>query len=358
MRRYPCGILILLPLCCLHALSTRAIGCDETGQAAIVRSEFVYEKGSIPSCHASTIVQSGGKLLVAFFGGSDEGNDDVEIWLSERQIQGWSAPRRVADGRTSTGRQYPCWNPVLVPDPHGDLYLFYKVGPSPSQWWGEWKRSADSGRTWSAPLRLPEGILGPVKNKPLLLAGGRLLCGSSTEHDGWRIHLESTSDWGKTWVKSAPLNDGRQLGLIQPTLLCHAGGRLQLLCRSRQRRIAESWSSDCGRTWSAPALTALPNPNSGIDAVSLADGTHLLVYNHTTSGRSPLNVAVTRDGRRWFAGAVLEADGQEYSYPAVVQSSDGLVQLTYTWRRQRIRHATIDHAKLRWVEIVDGAWPQ
>jgi len=146
----------------------------------------------------------------------------------------------VADGRTPEGRRFPCWNPVLVRAPNNQLLLFYKVGPSPSQWWGEWKSSADGGTTWSAPRRLPEGILGPIKNKPLVLANGTLLCGSSTEHDGWRIHLETTPDWGRTWTRTEPLNDGRQLGLIQPALLCHAdGAAASNILPSAGRTIAE-----------------------------------------------------------------------------------------------------------------------
>jgi predicted neuraminidase len=126
----------------------------------------------------------------------------------------------------------------------------------------------------------------------------------------------------------------------------HPGGRLQAVGRTRSRRIFETWSTDGGRTWSPIALTTLPNPNSGIDAVTLRDGRHLIVYNHTTQGRSPLNVALSRDGKTWTPGLVLENDAGEYSYPAVIQSADGLVHITYTWQRQRIKHVVLDAAAL------------
>ncbi len=90
----------------------------------------------------------------------------------------------------------------------------------------------------------------------------------------------------------------------------------------------------------------LPNPNSGIDAVTLRDGRHLLVYNHTPAGRSPLNVAVSKDGRKWQAALDLERDQGEYSYPAVIQAGDGKVHITYTWQRQRVRHVTVDPDRL------------
>src|SRR5205823_13495597 len=105
-------------------------------------------------------------------------------------------------------------------------------------------------------------------------------------------------------------------------------------------------------------LTSLPNPNSGIDAVTLKDGRHLLVYNHTPSGRSPLNVAVSGDGKEWRAALVLEKEPGEYSYPAVIQTSDGLVHATYTFKRERIKHVVIDPGELRLRAISGDQWPK
>jgi predicted neuraminidase len=238
------------------------------------------------------------------------------------------------------------------------LLLFYKVGPSPSEWWGMLMTSTDGGVTWSKPRRLPDGILGPIKNKPVLLKDGLLLCGSSTEHAGWRVHVERTKDLGVTWQKSEPLNDRVQFGAIQPTILVHRSGAIQILCRSRQKMITECWSTDDGKTWSTMKTTSLPNPSAGIDAVMLKDGRALLVYNHTDNARSPLNVAVSADGKTWKATLVLENQPGEYSYPAVIQTSDGLVHVTYTWKRERIKHVMIDPAKLVLRDMPDGRWPQ
>jgi predicted neuraminidase len=174
------------------------------------------------------------------------------------------------------------------------------------------------------------------------------------------VHFERTSDAGLTWTAAFPFAsaDGGAIDAIQPSILIHAGGRLQALGRTRSQKVFETWSDDGGRSWTPITLTTLPNPNSGIDAVTLRDGRHLIVYNHTTRGRSPLNVAVSQDGKRWDAALSLETEPGEYSYPAVIQSADGRVHITYTWRRQRIKHVVIDPSRLTPVPMPDGNWPR
>jgi predicted neuraminidase len=307
----------------------------------IVSAEFIFETAPFPSSHASTIVETSTGLVAAWFGGTREGHKDVGIWTARRERDRWTQPVQVA-----AGDGHPCWNPVLFQPDQGPLMLFYKVGPNPREWWGMLITSADGGRTWSKGERLPPGFLGPVRNKPVAVAD-RLLCGSSTEHDGWRVHMEWTDLMGKRWEKVGPLESNPQaFDAIQPTILTHGGDRIQILCRTRQRVIAQAWSSDMGKTWGPLTATTLPNPNAGIDAVRLSDGRFLLVYNHTTSGRSPLNVAVSNDGVRWGPPFALENQPGEYSYPAVVQSRDGKVHVTYTWRRERIKHLILDPAGL------------
>jgi predicted neuraminidase len=173
------------------------------------------------------------------------------------------------------------------------------------------------------------------------------------------VHFERSTDGGKTWtaIRPAPAADGAEIHAIQPSILQHAGGRLQAVGRSRSGRVFQTWSDDAGRTWSPVTLTSLPNPSAGTDAVTLRDGRHLIVYNHTPKGRTPLNVAVSRDGTAWSAALVLEREPGEYSYPAIIQTADGLVHVTYTWRRERIKHVVIDPAKLTLTPMTDGQWP-
>lgn len=331
---------------------------------AILTSEFIYDDPPTPQCHASTIVETGSGLVAAWFGGEYERHPEVGIWVARHVDGSWTTPQEVADGVQTDGTRHPTWNPVLFQPEGGPLMLFYKVGPTPRDWWGMRIVSHDEGRSWSAPERLPEGVIGPVKNKPVVLANGEILSSSSTEHDGWRVHFERSTDRGNSWTPSATVNDGSEIGAIQPSLLIHPDGRLQALGRTRQDRIFTIESVDGGRNWGEMTLLDLPNPSSGTDAITLADGRHLLVYNHTTSedddnDRSLLNVAISRDGKHWDAALVLENDpGKEFSYPAVIQSADGLVHITYTWHRTRVRHVVLDPTRLSGSPITAGEWPK
>jgi predicted neuraminidase len=204
------------------------------------------------------------------------------------------------------------------------------------------KRSFDGGKTWSAAERLPKDIYGPIKNKAVLLADGTLLCPSSSEDDDWKLHMEFTRDLGKTWSRTGPLNDGVTTSAIQPSILFLPDGRLQLVCRSENGFVLQAFSGDQGHTWTALEPSSLVNPNSGIDAVTLKDGRHVIVYNPTKRGRSPISVAISSDGKSWKDIATLENEpGEEFSYPAVIQTSDGKVHISYTWKRKKIKHVIL-----------------
>lgn len=325
---------------------------DTSPRDPVVAREFVYERAPFPSAHASTIVETPSGLVAAWFGGTAERHPDVGIWLARRGASGWSAPVEVARCTGRDGRRTPCWNPVLFRPSRGPLVLFYKSGPSPSEWWGLGRTSSDDGRSWSPEIALPPGILGPIRAKPVELSDGVVLAGSSTEDHGWVVHMERWTPpelaAPRAWERGPGLHDPKVFGAIQPTFLVHSPNEIQALSRSRQKVVTQLWSRDGGRTWGPMSATSLPNPNAGIDAVRLADGRFLLVYNPTTDGRGTLAVAVSIDGREWREAAVLEKDDAgEYSYPAMIQSRDGLVHVTYTWRRERIRHVTIDPGLIR-----------
>ena len=359
----PSSLAIVLQLIIAYPLYAQPPGLAKPGQSGYVSSELIYaiQAAPTPECHASTIAETPAGLVAAWFGGKHEKNPDVGVWVARHDGTDWSTPVEVANGVQSADRRYPCWNPVLFQPREGPLLLFYKVGPDPMRWWGMLITSDDNGETWSQPVKLGEtgklgqenpNLLGPVKNKPVQLADGAILCPSSTEHDGWRVHFELTRDLGKTWEVIGPIHDGQTFAAIQPTILTYPDGGLQVLCRSQQDVVAQSWSRDGGRTWSKVTASHLPNPNAGLDAVTLSDGRQLLVYNHTTrggafpSGRSMLNVAISNDGKQWVPALTLEREHGEFSYPAVIQATDGRVHITYTNQRESVKHVVLDSSEI------------
>jgi predicted neuraminidase len=357
-------IKIYTTLFLVFAVAMGANAQVEKWQKGIVKQEFLYEKAPFPSCHSATIVETPTGLVASFFGGTKERDPDVEIYISRFVNGKWLAPVSAANGIQPDGKRLPTWNPVLYQVPGGDLILFYKIGPKPAEWWGMMRTSKDGGITWSAATKLPNGYIGPVKNKPVLLSNGNLFAPSSKEGKGWRIHFEVTKDNGKTWRTVGPI-DSNGLDAIQPSILIHKDGKLQILARTRNRALAESWSTDNGETWSPLAKTNLPNNNSGTDAVTMKDGRHILVYNHVLppgelpkGPRTPLNVSISKDGKQWYAALILEDSPiSQYSYPAVIQTADGMLHFIYTWRREKIKHVVVDPSKLKLKKIENGIWP-
>ena len=330
------------------------LGLTANFAIAKVESEFIFPAGStsFASSHASTIVElKNSELMAAWFGGTDEGKPDVAIWASRRNARGWSAPSELA-----REPNIACWNPVLFHTHDGRLWLYYKFGPNPAEWTGARKFSDDEGITWSKTEHLPAGLLGPIRAKPLVLADGTIISGSSVEsYHSWAAWIERSTDNGKTWTKFGPLvpeykntsnpdpDPWGHFGIIQPSVICLGKGHLRFYARSTEQlaRVCISDSLDDGRTWSQPHPIDVPNPNSGIDAVALKDGRVVLVYNNTSHGRSPLNLAVSNDGEHFRMFSTLESEPGEFSYPAMIQTADCSLEITYTWNRKTIRHTHV-----------------
>lgn len=306
---------------------------------------FIFEKAPFPECHASTIVETEDSFLAAWFGGTREGDKDVCIYTSAKEDEDrWGIPVKVADGIVNDTLQYPCWNPVLYKRDNGDIILYYKIGPNPREWWGMYKISIDDGKSWSEPIKIPDNMLGPIKNKPVRLSDGTIMYPTSIETmEMWNIYVETSDQDLKNWRKIAI--DNNNFNAIQPTILLHKNNRIQMLCRSKEKKILETWSKDMGETWTSVTATSLPNNNSGIDAVTCSNGLHLLVYNPITKGRNKLSLAGSYDGKIWEDLMILENQTEgEFSYPAIIQSRDGTIHITYTYNRNTIKYV---HLKIK-----------
>ena len=312
--------------------------------------DFIWEEAPFPRAHASTIVEAtDGTLIAAWFGGSGEGHEDVGVWSSHKPKGGvWSPPVQLYKEPDQ-----PAWNPVLFRGDGDAIWLYFKIGESPRAWSGAYMKSTTAGEQWTEPAWLPAGMLGPVRAKPVRLASGEILAGTSLEsYRTWSSWMEISADGGASWSKHGPLLFGDperdRIGSIQPTLLETAPGVVRAFMRTPRRlgKIATSISHDGGRTWAPLELTDLDNPSAGIDSVRLDDGRCILLYNPSATRRTPLSLAVSfDDGVTWEDFLVVEELGEdergELSYPAMIQDSNGDLQLTYTWNRRRIRHATV-----------------
>jgi predicted neuraminidase len=307
---------------------------------------FIFEKAPFPSCHASTLVEhEPGKLLAAWFGGKDEGAKDVQIWASTFDGKKWTEPVVIG---TEPGQ--PCWNPVLFKSAKGTLHLWYKAGPSPQTWTGFSRASTDNGKTWSKVEMMPAGFWGPVRSKPIQLANGTILAGTSVEsHRNWTPFVDRSTDDGKTWTRSNAFPLPEKLNQIQPALFETKDGKVVALMRSRDpRAVCRSESKDGGVTFSAAEATALPNPSTGVDCVKTSEGDILMICNPVTMGRTPISIArSTDDGKTWKKVIDLETEPGEYSYPAMILSAAGTLEITYTWKRTHIKYQSLDPKKLR-----------
>ncbi len=316
-----------------------------TQSPKVLMSQFIDTIPVTPSCHASTLIEVPGGIMAAWFGGEHESHPQVGIYVAKLIKGKWSKALEVVNGKYTDGQQYACYNPVLQKFPDGEIVLFYKIGRGPSTWWGMLIRSFDNGQHWSSPEKLPNGIYGPIKNKSYLTPQGVLICPSSSEDSGWRVHVEYTSDKGKTWTRSNALTEPTIAGVIQPAMLILGVNHYDFLMRSQQDTIMRMSFFDGGAHWSRLSKTNLPNPNSGIDAVTLKNGKHLLVYNPTTKkgmNRGELVVASSNDGLHWQTILTLEKEvAAEFSYPAIIQSKDGLIHITYTWKRQKMKYVRL-----------------
>jgi predicted neuraminidase len=332
-------------------------------------------------CHASTVALTDEhEPVIAWFAGTREGTDDNRIVIAGPDGQ------RVLD----TGFAVAHWNPVLAAGPHGQLWLFVKVGPRISEWVTLVTRSADGGATWEPTRPLVPGDTsggrGPVKSPPLRTPDGLWLAPGSTERWGeparWDPFVDVSADGGSTWerVRIPVTHAGlRGAGHIQPARWWGSGGPVALL-RSTEGRAYRSTSPD-GRTWTPAEPTELPNNNSGLTAVALPSGRVACVHNPSTQdwgSRCPLVVSLSDDdGLTWRIGAVTIDDGAtpvdpavpqrldpsatpgfapgdagvvtsgvaEYSYPCAVLDGDGLL-VTYTWQRRGIVLARLPLADL------------
>ena len=233
------------------------------------------------SCHCSVVLELDNRdLLVGYYAGAGEARPDAAWVLARRP------PGAEAFGRTIEEEQghVPRCKPVRLRS--GDIIFGTEFKDGHSRLW----TSVDEGETWD----LVGSIPGEPNQHPSLIER----------------------------------SDGSILGLLRPS--------------GRQACVLQAVSSDGGRTWSPAERTELPAPFAALDAVKLSDGRVALAWNRNPEQRNPLALALSEDeGRTWHHIRDLVTGEGQFHYPALIQSDDGLLHLTFTNNRRTIDHIVL-----------------
>jgi predicted neuraminidase len=341
-----------------------ATGAPAPGREAPLYRSVDVSHGKTPFAHSAAAVEVPGRGLLAFwYAGSREGSSDSVIYQSQFDAAAgnWNDERIVIDRLTLESALQrsirKIGNPTAIRDREGRLWLFF-VSASIGGWAGSavnMMRSEDGGRRWSAPRRLVTSpflnISTLVKGAPFLYDDGSI--GLPVYHEligkfGELLHLDGDGRvlakqrlaWGKDSLQPVilPSSASEALGLMR-----YAG--------NPPARVLVFRTVDSGRTWSAPAKSELPNPNSGIDALRLDASRLLLAFNNREASRDNLSLAYSDDdGRAWRVVHAVEdaraGSSAEYSYPWLLGAQDGSFHLLYTVDKRSIRHVSFNRAWL------------
>ncbi len=319
-----------------------------------------------PSVHSATAVElSDGTIRAFWFGGSREGAKDVAIWSADLAAGQWSPPRLVVDRRIMGRwmRRYirKLGNPLAHAGSDGRVTLFV-VSVSVGGWSGSAVNRlvfSPDGRTLESANRL---VASPILNL------GTLVRGAAVETGGGELLVPAYHETVKRFPQLLRVDhNGRVLGrggpavrgnLLQPWLLTSNDGAMDLFLRRGAGKEAKIFlSRGDGSGWSVPAPIDVPNPDSGLSALRLADGDFLLAANPDPVSRSNL-VLLRAPGPEGPWEQILAIDTEEreedeqdfkfleYSYPWLMADRAGVVHLLYTWNRREIRHWSIGQDRL------------
>ncbi|MFN5997070.1 MAG: exo-alpha-sialidase [Paracoccaceae bacterium] len=334
-----------------------------------------------------------GRLACVWFGGTMEGMGDISVYMSTLGPEGWSDARRLSDDSTRSEQ-----NPVLFTAGDGAVWLFHTSQPGGRQDECEImaRVSHDGGENFGGANRVGDfrGIF--VRQPPQIgPAGEWLLPGFRcvTPAAGrWTGDIDSavmliSPDQGQSWqavevpdsLGAVHMNPVAPLVVVMPAFY-----RDRFACW-----VKRSLSTDGGLSWSAPQPTDLPNNNSSVQAVRLADGRIAMVLNPisaaqsdarraslydeiegeaevlaVTTGpkaiwgvpRAPMVLALSSDNGATFPERIVLDDGsghalsnnsaagvnRELSYPSILQDAEGRLHIAYTYHRRAIRYVSLD----------------
>jgi len=338
---------------------------SRTGDAAaFFRSETINVQSPHAKSHSATLARlPDGSLLAAWYAGSGEGASDVAVYLAKRNANGgaWSAPRAVFTRERVIGdlrrNVVSLGNPLLLTDENGRLGLLF-VSIAAGRWSGSsinlsW--SEDGGETWSPARNLTTNPLANLsslpRNPPATLIGGGWAVPIYEEFLGKFPEILWLQPHGDDWAAAVSRIEGG-VYILQSSLVPLSKQRAASFFRDFRpaKWMSASWSENAACTWTKPAVTQLPNKDSGQCVIRLSDGALLCAFNDVSPGkRENLRLALSEDeGRTWRTIATIaEEAGQEFSYPYMIRSDDGTIRMVYSARQTGIVFAEFNEAWVR-----------
>lgn len=341
-----------------------------------------------------------GTLACVWFGGTMEGMGDISVWMSRLRpgADRWS-PAELLSNRPDRSEQ----NPILFVAPDGEVWLFNTSQPGGRQDACEihYRRSKDGGESFGPAQRLGDFTGVFVRQPPRIGPQGEWLLPGfrcvTPPKGRWTGSLDTavmlvSRDAGATW---SAVEVPESLGAVHMNPVPPQDGVMPAFYRDRfARRVRRSLSLDGGLSWSKPADTDLPNNNSSVQAIRLADHRIALVGNPMnaemsdqrreslydeiedevsngdqgnptgTGGaiwgvpRAPLVLAISQDNGASFPVLRTLEDGsgycltnnskdglnKEYSYPSILAGPDGSLHIAYTYHRRAIKYVHLKPA--------------
>jgi predicted neuraminidase len=337
------------------------------GDGAATGVRFATERINVGSLHAkshsATLAElPDGSLAASWYAGSGEGAADVAIYLTRRDLGGeWSEPVAIMT-RDQVRRELrrnviSLGNPLLLSDEGGRLGLLF-VSIAAGRWSGSsmnlaW--SKDGGSTWGPARNLTMNPLANLsalpRNPPAALVGGGWAVPVYEEFLGKFPEILWLQRRGDDWSAAVSRVEGG-VYILQASLVPLDERRAAMFFRDFRpaRWMSASWSEDAGRTWTKPAVTELPNRDSGLCVVRLSDGDLLCAFNDVSTGkRENLRLALSSDeGRTWRTIATLAEEAKsEFSYPYLIRGKDGMIRMVYSARQTEMVYAEFSEAWVR-----------
>lgn len=318
------------------------VNAEENGKS-FFQSGYIFDPTpSMPMNHASTVaLMPDGDILCAWYAGSAEGARDVKIYAArlDAETGSWSTPRVIAD---TPGRSEG--NPVLFVDDGSRVWLYFVTIHGVGWQMAKMKYSVskDCGRTFGPATLFRKNYGWMPRNHIIRLQSGSLLMPLYHERKGYSFFMRST-DGGASWHEA-----GRILtrpGNLQPAVVELEDGAVMALMRTwgKNGRTWKAESLDQGMTWSPAQEISIPNPRSALDMIMLESGSIVIAFNNSESKRTPLTVALSKDGgKSWPWMRDLENGEGRFSYPSLMQDSNGIIHVTYTYKRDTIKHAAFN----------------